>query len=162
MNVIISDNGAGGVGVTIVSPKATMSIEDHKAELEAKGVVCHAIVDDSTLPDNAGTALKWELDEDTETVSQVPHTDQRRCYRNTWEWDGSAVVENAVAIGLEKRAEARIIRNKLLAKSDATYLSETERAGPNVNALKAYRQALRDLGAAIDTDPDTLVWPVKP
>jgi len=159
MKVLVSENPDGSVSITTMSPKTDVTIDAHRAELITKGVNVVAQVEDTELPDNGGAAQEYSLDEDTLAITRVPCTDQRRCHRDCWVWDGTAVVEDAVKVKEEKKKKARILRNKMLDKTDK---DEFRLTGPELSALKAWRKSLRDLGTSINTDPDNITWPTKP
>lgn len=159
MKVIVSENVDGSVGITTMAPNAPVSISEHANELKARGVNVVAEIDDATLPDNAGAAMEHVLDESTMEVNAAPYTDQRRCFRNQWVWNGTSVVENPTAVQAEKVARAKAVRNRMLALTDS---EEFRLTGPALAAIRAWRQSLRDLGADIDADPDNIVWPSRP
>ena len=172
------DAPIGHIYVTTISPKVY-------SELSAKGMtddeICSALIQDmllrnqvpaggvhraniidADLPDNNGSAMEYVLDESTETVSQVACADQRRCYRDTWRWNGSALVEDSDMVLETKKEKVRKVRNKLLELSDKDELKLLGAGGQNLNDMRTYRQELRDLGGFIDADPDNITWPTKP
>jgi len=73
-----------------------------------------------------------------------------------WTPDEIAAWENQQVT--EAWHDLRYRRNRLLAESDWTVLSDTP---TSTTAWKAYRQALRDLPANT-TDPFEVVWPTPP
>lgn len=164
MNVIVSTNPDGSVGITTPSPEWLAAGNDLvalEADLKSKNSAFNPVahIADSALPDNAGLAMEYVLDEDTLVVTQVPCPDQRRCFRNQWKWDGTAVVEDIVAVQEEKIKKAKAIRNRILEQSDK---EEFILSGPDLDALRTWKQSLRDLGADISADPENVVWPAKP
>lgn len=57
-----------------------------------------------------------------------------------------------------REAEARILRDKLLAASDWTQLVDAPLTESNVLQWRSYRQTLRDL----DLQAEKIVWPTRP
>lgn len=172
MNVIVHENADGTVSITTMDPNFFLAetkkgkteaqiLAEHEIRLanENPTAVVHGQIDPATLPDNAGAAMEHVLDEATMSVGQAPYADQRRCFRDQWVWNGSAVVEDAVKVLAEKSRKARAVRNRMLALTDS---EEFRLTGPALADSRAWRQSLRDLGATIDVDPDNVVWPAKP
>lgn len=61
----------------------------------------------------------------------------------------------------KKMAAIRAERNKRLTATDFTQLADAPLDAPQKQAMREYRQALRDLPETV-TNPDVVVWPVKP
>jgi hypothetical protein len=74
------------------------------------------------------------------------------------QWQGNQWVDLATAE--QKWSEIRKIRDAMLAASDWIALSSLERGKPLSNAVKDYRQSLRDM--TTQADPFNVVWPAAP
>ena len=95
----------------------------------------------------------------------VKKTVSERYFRNAWVWDNTLnkVVVDPVKEKQIRSENARKIRNQLLEKSDLEIIIAYEKNDTVlVDSLKVYRQTLRDLGIAIDNDPENINWPVHP
>jgi len=161
-------------GVAVMNPVRSAQIASGLKEdafldmLQARKIITHpdrvprGIVDDSTFPDHGGAAMRYELDEETEIVSQVAYTDQRRCFRNSWKWGGLSVIEDPTKMAGIKKAKARIVRDRLLELSDQDEMRLLAGGGQDLVNIRTYRTSLRGLGTDIDLDPDNVPWPNKP
>ena len=72
---------------------------------------------------------------------------------------GNTVVEDATEVLKERWRRVRKKRDKFLSGSDRDMFRMNE-TGANSTAMKAYRQALRDVPN--QPDPANINWPAKP
>jgi len=97
---------------------------------------------------------------------------QSRKFRNQWRWDGSKIEPDLPLCREQVMAEVRAERNAKLSDTDGEAVRNQERGQPD-QALKDYRQALRDLPATVQAQVDALntavsleaytpTWPTKP
>ena len=165
----------GHIYVTIISPRVYADLvaegltDDQicgniAADMMARGQqpkssVHRGNITDANIPNNAGAAMEYVVDEDTETVSQEACQDQIRCFRDCWKWDGTKIIEDNVMVLDKKKSKVRAVRNRLLELSDK---DEFRLTGQDLANVKTYRQSLRDLGPNIENDPDNVPWPTKP
>lgn len=75
--------------------------------------------------------------------------------------NGAWVVVASAPDVVKLSAEARAMRNSLIAQSDWTVLADAQLTAAQKTAWAAYRQALRDVTAQAGF-PVGVVWPVKP
>ena len=61
-----------------------------------------------------------------------------------------------------KWENVRAERDRLLANSDFSQLSDAPGSASNKTSWAAYRQDLRDIPATYAADPETVVWPTPP
>lgn len=114
-------------------------------------------IEEADLP-QLDAVEEWAQDA---TGVPVKRTGNARIGRAAWAWDGARVICPAEAVTAHQLATLRRVRNAKLEESDADALKASETGAPNVDAVMAYRQALRDLPAS-SPDPMAVVWPVKP
>ena len=107
------------------------------------------------------TAIDYDLDLETLTVTEVPTFDQ---YRDCWRWK-TGTKKLAVDTTLEKEERwkrARKIRNKLLEISDAGMIRVQEiGTQTEIDSMKDYRQSLRDVPQN-NANPKSINWPSQP
>ena len=91
-----------------------------------------------------------------------------RAYRDAWALVGGMVTHDMAKARAMKMGEIRAQRDVRLAATDGQFMLAQEKVPADIPALKAKRQALRDLPATVDlsgiTDADALkafapVWP---
>jgi hypothetical protein len=131
------------------------------------GCVRVGVVHKTALP-NADPAMAvpvedWALDEAALAVRKAAVPDPVRHHRGEWRWDDAAgrVVVDPDLARAARWKRVRAIRDRLLDASDREWMRLTEVGSPaDVEALRAYRQALRDLPAQT-ADPLAVVWPER-
>ena len=168
---IIFEMPDGSIAITV--PASPLRKDETEAEYldriavkaRPNGATQVGIIDKDELPhaDPADTTVieNYVLDEATETVSKQPAADRIRAFRNSWRWNGTGIEVDSTLETAERWVRVRKIRNKLLALSDGNMARENEQGGPNQNAYKSYRQALRVVPQD-NADPRNIAWPQKP
>lgn len=173
MNVIVHENADGTLAITTMAPNfvaaeikkgksEALIYQEHELRLASENptATIRGSFSVDILPDGGGAHMEHVLDENLLTVSQQPYADQRRCFRNQWRWvDGVGVVEDPALVLAEKSKRAKAVRNRMLELTDK---EEFRLTGTALANIRAWRQQLRDLGAQIDLDPDSVIWPAKP
>jgi len=107
------------------------------------------------------------------TTVDIEETDMptTRRFRNAWGRVGAKLEVDMPKARTQRLAEIRKDRDKLLDESDKDILRDQEQGGAKQAALRAYRQALRDLPTTLNLDailtPEALntfrpTFPVKP
>ena len=148
-------------------------------------IVIHPAMNDRTRPAELADDA-WALACLDKTIAKHPEwqgfvaTDVRvedlppRRFRNAWRADGRGAPSiDMPAARAIRIAEIRAERDQRLAASDGEMLREQETGGAKLAALRAYRQALRDVptvtAPTIEAvgDPDGLAalepdWPIRP
>ncbi len=139
---IIMQRPDGSVSVVILTNRGAARLDadpafraKHRAEIETRGR--------TVVKEDATTA-----DLPTETV------DPKR-FRNAWRWVGSAIVHDIPACREQIMAEVRAERDAKLAKTDGEATRSMERGQPDAG-LASYRQALRDLPAAVEAEIENI------
>lgn len=133
----LSDNS---LKVTVLPPGTqTNTALAHRDELIARGLFNSAefisIVDSSAIP-------------------------QDRYFRDAWIWDGAKISFDLVKCRQRHINKLRKIRDKKLSHSDADFMQALEQNDQiKLEALKAYRQSLRDMPQAIATILSTISSP---
>lgn len=90
-----------------------------------------------------------------------PVMDNLRHLRGSWRWDdvNKKVIEEPVLAKAIRASNARAVRNQLLKDSDSL---EFRLTGQALADARTYRQELRNLGSAIDANPEDVLFPVRP
>ena len=99
-------------------------------------------------------------DESSENCNQINPTLENGEWVTTWEVTSASSDEIASRL-TSKSAEVRNQRDRLLAESDWTVLTDSPLSTSKKTEWKAYRTALRDISAA-DGFPFTMTWPTEP
>ena len=163
MKRLIKQNLDGTVSIIIPAPNAVKELGlgsydellDHIENQESNVV---ARINATEVPDDSAE-LEWVVEAGKPVQKPCANP---RAFRGAWVWDGAAVVTDPAKKLEHKKAQTRKVRDDLLQKSDVDYTVAVERGLGEVQQLKQYRQSLRDLGAAIDADPDNITFPTKP
>ena len=91
------------------------------------------------------------------TDSELPTA---RYFRNAWRWVSGAVTMDIPACRVRHLGKLRQIRNLKLQDSDADYMRALEQADTvKLDALKNYRQALRDMPQTSATEFQAAITP---
>ena len=103
----------------------------------------------------------WYNPDNTDEVFEAKKFDDVPPQGWTWWQPGQTPVITPAEALRKKWAAVRAKRDKLLAESDWVAIRAADQGTPVPKAWKDYRQALRDITQQT-TDPDQIVWPVKP
>lgn len=165
----VFENSDGSIEIVTfvdgINPNEEMLKLENRPSYNSK--ISHGVLDDIDAYPNSDGAVDiqdYELDEATETVVLKSVPDQVRHFRSSWIWNGLRVAVDSTKAVEERKVKARSIRNRLLELSDKDEfrLQAPGSNAANLASMRAYRKSLRDLGTAIDADPENIVWPTKP
>ena len=160
MKKIVFKNPDDSLAVTTVSDQVDYETEKAKILANNPHLTFAGDIVDADFPTDP---LEDYVVENGVAVKK-PVADDIRHFRGSWRWDSinNKIVEDTALVAEERKVNVRKVRNELLSGSDLDMTVANEKGAANANAIKTYRQELRDLGTDIDADPETVAFPVKP
>lgn len=129
---------------------------------ELKTFTFVGLIDDSFIVNKYNTELSKALAEGKNPVEAhaVAVKEARTRFRKSWKIEAGRIVEDPVTVVVLRWDEIRASRDQLLKDSDILRrISEDTNDGLQAE-WKKYQQDLRDITK--QSNPDTVVWPVKP
>jgi len=167
MKKIVWQNPDGSLAITVFTPSAIATgktIEELEADMVSRNQVpVNAIsvgyCEDTDLPNTAPEDVVEDYYFENGNAVKKPVDDKVRHFRNSWRWDdvNKKVIEDTSIRTEARKLNVRGIRNKLLEVTDSDVLGRL--TGQALADVQIYRQELRDLGVAIDTDPENVIFP---